>query len=89
MSYVPRRLVDMNILRNMTLNKEPARLMTYEIPNLSIKTNRIEKEIEKIKSGGYKKIGPGLLNGIIFVSVCLLIYWILHYKYYKKKESMR
>ncbi len=89
MSYVPRRLVDMNILQNMALNKEPARLMNYEMPVISIKTNKIEKEIEKIKSGGYKKIGPGLLNGIIFVSICLLIYWILHYKYYKKKESMR
>jgi hypothetical protein len=88
MSYVPRRLVDINILQNMALNREPARLMNYEIPK-SIKTNKIEKEIEKIKSGGYKKIGPGLLNGIIFVSICLLIYWILHYKYYKKKESMR
>ncbi len=95
MSYVPKRLVDINILQNMALNNHminngQTRLINYEVPvGIPIKPNKIEKEIEKIKSGGFKKIGPSLLNGIIFISICLLIYWILHYKYYKKKESLK
>lgn len=93
MSYVPKRLIDMNILQNMVL-KNPmlnsnSRLLTYDVPNMPMKVNLVDKEIERIKIGGVKKIGPSLLNGILFVVTCLLIYWILHYKYYKKKESMR
>lgn len=95
MSYVPRRLIDMNILQNMALNNPmlhntQSRLLNYELPkNIPIKVNRVENEIERIKSGGVKKIGPSILNGVVFVGTCLLIYWVLHYKYYKKKESMR
>jgi hypothetical protein len=93
MSYVPKRLIDMNILQNMVL-KNPmlnsnSRLLTYDVANMPMKVNLVDKEIERIKIGGVKKIGPSLLNGILFVLTCLLIYWILHYKYYKKKESMR
>jgi hypothetical protein len=93
MSYVPKRLIDMNILQNMVL-KNPmlnsnSRLLTYDVANMPMKVNLVDKEIERIKIGGVKKIGPSLLNGILFVVTCLLIYWILHYKYYKKKESMR
>jgi hypothetical protein len=95
MSYVPRRLIDMNILQNMALNNPmlnntQSRLLNYELPkNIPIKVNTVEKEIEKIKTGGVKKIGPSILNGVVFVVTCLLIYWVLHYKYYKKKESIR
>ena len=85
MSYVPKRLIDMNVLQNMTRNNQTSRLLDYEIP---IKVNRVENEIERIKTGGVKKIGPSILNGVVFVGTCLLIYWVLHYKYYKKKESM-
>jgi hypothetical protein len=93
MSYVPKRLIDMNILQNMVL-KNPmlnsnSRLLTYDVANMPMKVNLVDKEIERIKIGGVKKIGPSLLNGILFVVTSLLIYWILHYKYYKKKESMR
>lgn len=93
MAYVPKRLIDMNLLQNMALNNPllnntQTRLLNYELPNIPIKVNKVEKEIERIKSGGVKKIGPSLLNGILFVGICLLIYWVLHYKYYKKKESM-
>jgi hypothetical protein len=96
MSYIPKRLIDVNLLQNMVLSnpliKEiPTRLISYDIPivtNAPIKLSKVEKQIEQIKSGGFKKIGPGLLNGIVFVLVCLLIYWVLHYKYYKKKESL-
>lgn len=93
MSYVPKRLIDMNILQNMALNNQvlnntQSRLLNYELPNIPIKVNRVDKEIDKIKTGGFKKIGPSILNGVVFVGICLLIYWVLHYKYYKKKESM-
>jgi hypothetical protein len=88
MSYVPRRLIDMNVLQNMALNNQPSRLLNYELQNIPIKVNRVENEIERIKTGGVKKIGPSILNGLVFVGTCLLIYWVLHYKYYKKKESM-
>ncbi len=88
MSYVPKRLIDMNILQNMALNNQPSRLLNYELPNIPIKVNRVDKEIEKIKTVGVKKIGPSILNGVVFIGTCLLIYWVLHYKYYKKKESM-
>lgn len=85
MSYVPKRLIDMNVLHNMARNNQPSRLLNYEIP---MKVNRVENEIERIKTVGVKKIGPSILNGVVFVGTCLLIYWVLHYKYYKKKESM-
>jgi hypothetical protein len=85
MSYVPKRLIDINILQNMTRNNQTSRLLNYEIP---MNVNRVENEIERIKTGGVKKIGPSILNGVVFVGTCLLIYWVLHYKYYKKKESM-
>lgn len=95
MSYIPKRLIDINLLQNMVLNNPlvkdtPTRLIAYDIPtitNVPIKICKIDKQIEKIKSGGYKKIGPNLLNGLLFISVCLIIYSVLHYKYYKKKES--
>jgi len=88
MSYVPKRLIDMNVLQNMTRNNQTSRLLDYELQNIPIKVNRVENEIERIKTGGVKKIGPSILNGVVFVGTCLLIYWVLHYKYYKKKESM-
>ena len=92
MSYVPKRLIDMNVLQNMARNNStlntPSRLLNYELPNIPIKVNRVDNEIERIKTGGVKKIGPSILNGVVFVGTCLLIYWVLHYKYYKKKESM-
>jgi hypothetical protein len=75
----------MNVLQNMAVNNQPSRFLDYEIP---MKVNRVDKEIERIKTGGVKKIGPTILNGVVFVGTCLLIYWVLHYKYYKKKESM-
>jgi hypothetical protein len=95
MSYIPKRLIDMNLLINMSQNNPlvkdmPTRLIAYDIPiitNTSLKVFKIEKQIENIKSGGFKKIGPNLLNGILFIIVCLIIYSVLHYKYYKKKES--
>jgi hypothetical protein len=88
MSYVPKRLIDIDILQNMTRNNQTSRLLNYELPNIPMKVNRVENEIERIKTGGVKKIGPSILNGVVFVGTCLLIYWVLHYKYYKKKESM-
>ena len=92
MSYVPKRLIDMNVLQNMARNNStlntPSRLLNYELPNIPIKGNRVDNEIERIKTVGVKKIGPSILNGVVFVGTCLLIYWVLHYKYYKKKESM-
>jgi hypothetical protein len=88
MSYVPKRLIDMNILQNMARNNQQSRLLNYDLPNIPINVNRVENEIERIKTGGVKKIGPSILNGVVFVGTCLLIYWVLHYKYYKKKESM-
>ncbi len=96
MSYIPKRLIDVNLLQNMIVNnplieETPIRLISYDIPiatNAPLKLSKVEKQIEKIKSGGFKKIGPALLNGVVFVVVCLLIYWVLHYKYYKKKESL-
>ena len=95
MSYIPRRLIDINLLQNMVLNNPlvkdtPTRLISYDIPtitNAPIKIFKMDKQIEKIKSGGYKKIGPTLLNGFLFIAVCIIIYSVLHYKYYKKKES--
>jgi hypothetical protein len=72
----------------MTRNNQTSRLLDYELQNIPIKVNRVENEIERIKTGGVKKIGPSILNGVVFVGTCLLIYWVLHYKYYKKKESM-
>ena len=95
MTYIPKRLIDINLLQNMVrnnplVNDTPTRLIAYDIPtitNAPIKLSQIDKKIEQIKNGGYKKIGPNLLNGFLFISVCIIIYSVLHYKYYKKRES--
>ena len=45
--------------------------------------------MDQIKIGGVEKIGSSLLNGLMFVGICIVIYSVLHYKYYKKKESQK
>ena len=99
MSYVPKRLIDINLLQNMVslnplINKPSSRLLTYDIPiiNTPIKTQKIVslgEKIDKIKTGGFEKIGYSLLNGLMFITVCIIIYSVLHYKYYKKKNIRR
>ena len=99
MSYLPKRLIDVNLLQNMVLQnpltKEPtARLLAYDVPKISTNTNsiqltKIDKQIQKIKSSGFDQIGPSLINGILLITTCVLIYSVLYYKYYKKKESQK
>ena len=97
MSYLPKRLIDINLLKNMVqqnpFTKEPtARLLAYDVPkivNPSIGISKVDKQIQKIKNSGFDDIGPSLLNGLLFITVCLIIYSVLYYKYYKKKESQK
>lgn len=97
MSYLPKRLIDINLLQNMVsknpLIKEPTtRLLSYDVPTIvkpSIEISKVDKQIEKIKNSGFDQIGPSLLNGLLFVVICLIIYSVLYYKYYKKKESQK
>lgn len=97
MSYLPKRLIDINLLQNMVsknpLLQEPnTRLLTYDVPTI-VKTpiglSKIDKQIEKIKDSGFDEIGPSLLNGLVFIVICIIIYSVLYYKYYKKKESQK
>ncbi len=98
MSYLPKRLIDINLLQNMVsknpLIQEPTiRLLSYnDIPTItkpSIEISKIDKQIEKIKNSGIESIGPSLLNGLLFIVICIIIYSVLYYKYYKKKESQK
>ena len=97
MTYLPKRLIDINLLQNMVqqnpFTKEPtARLLAYDVPKIvkpSIGISKVDKQIEKIKNSGFDEIGPSLLNGLLFIIVCLIIYSVLYYKYYKKKESQK
>jgi hypothetical protein len=95
MSYVPKRLIDINLLQNMVslnplVGNPSTRLLTYvPIINNPIKSEKIislGEKIDKIKTGGFEKIGYSLLNGLMFITVCIIIYSVLHYKYYKKKS---
>ena len=97
MSYLPKRLIDINLLQNMVsqnpFTKEPtSRLLAYDVPTIvkpSIELLKVDKQIEKIKNSGFVEIGPSLLNGLLFIIICLIIYSVLYYKYYKKKESQQ
>ena len=97
MSYLPKRLIDINLLQNMVsknpLIQEPnTRLLSYDIPTIAnppIGVSKIDKQIEKIKNSGIEDIGPSLLNGLLFIVICIIIYSVLYYKYYKKKESQK
>jgi hypothetical protein len=89
----PNRLIDHDILtklfsKNSVINDTTLsnRLISYELPNYS-KVSKIGKKIEKIKDDAFKQMGPMLLNGFLFVSIILVIYYILQYRYNKKKNS--
>ena len=86
MSYVPKRLIDVDILKHMVSHKP---LLALEAAPILDKISIIEKKMDQIKIGGVEKIGSSLLNGIMFVGICIVIYSVLHYKYYKKKESQK
>ena len=49
----------------------------------------LQREIEQIKQSGMYKVGPALLNGAIFFLLCLLIYSVLHYKYYHRNGFLK
>ncbi len=97
-NYIPKRLIDTNILsqlitKNPILNKIDTRLIAYDmdmpkqnivIPNVS----KLEKKIDKLKNTMMSEMTPTLINGILFIITCLLIYYVLSYRYNKKKSLM-
>lgn len=95
-SYIPTRLIDPTILnqlfiKNPVLDKVNSRLIAYDLPikadiSNTLKINKIDKKINSVKDDIIYEMNPSLLNGIIFISICLLIYFILYYKYTKKKN---
>lgn len=98
-TYIPKRLIDTNILlelikKNPILDKSNTRLIAYELPisnttNVFNKaTSKLEKKLEKLKENMIYEMTPTLINGILFISICLLIYFVLYYKYYKKKNAL-
>jgi len=70
------RLVDSEVIQKIAKNTTPAQTRLL-----------LNEKIEKIKQAGVATIKPALLNGLALVSVCLLIYAVLHYRYYKKCEK--
>ena len=68
--------MDAEVIRQIAKNTTPAQTRLL-----------LNEKIEKIKQTGAATIRPTLLNGLALVSVCLLIYAVLHYKYYKKCEQ--
>jgi len=70
------RLVDSEVIQKIAKNTTPAQTRLL-----------LNEKIEKIKRAGVATIKPALLNGLALVSVCLLIYAVLHYRYYKKCEK--
>jgi len=85
MSYVPKRLIDIELLKHIITQKPVLAIEAPIVPVLS----KLEKKISQIKTGGFEKIGSSLLNGLLFLGICVVIYSVLHYKYYKKKESQK
>jgi len=71
------RLVDLEAIRKISKITTPEQ-----------QSFLLQREIEQIKQSGMYKIGPSLLNGGIFLLLCLLIYSVLHYKYYRRKGSL-
>ena len=70
------RLVDSEVIREIAKNTTPAQARLL-----------LNEKIDKIKQAGVATIKPTLLNGLALVSVCLMIYAVLHYRYYKKCEK--
>lgn len=70
------RLVDSEVIQKIAKITTPAQTRLL-----------LNEKIEKIKRAGVATIKPALLNGLALVSVCLLIYAVLHYRYYKKCEK--
>ncbi len=93
MSYLPKRLIDVNILhqlinKNPLLQKNNTRLIAYDMPLPNPKDllpSKIEQKIEKVKDTVFTEMTPSLLNGFLFIFICLIIYYVLYYKYNKKK----
>jgi hypothetical protein len=71
------RLLDTEAIRNISKITTPEQQQFL-----------LQREIEQIKQNGMYKIGPALLNGGIFLLLCLLIYSVLHYKYYRRKSGL-
>ena len=96
-TYIPKRLIDTNILlqlmkKNPILDKADSRLIAYDIPlpksSTIIKTtSKLEKKIEKLKDNMLYEMTPSIINGLLFITICLLIYFVLYYKYNKKKNA--
>ena len=96
-TYIPKRLIDTNILlqlmkKNPILDKADSRLIAYDIPlpksSTIIKTtSKLEKKIEKLKDNMLYEMTPSIINGLLFITICLLIYFVLYYKYNKKKND--
>ena len=97
-SYITKRLIDTNILlhlmkKNPILDKTNTRLIAYDVPitkttsSMNI-TSKLEKKIEKMKDNMLYEMTPSIINGLLFISICLIIYFVLYYKYNKKKNSM-
>ena len=72
-----RRLVDVEAIRNISKITTPEQQQVL-----------LQREIDQIKQSGMYKIGPALLNGSLFLLLCLLIYSVLHYKYYRRKSFL-
>lgn len=96
--YIPKRLIDTNILiqlmkKNPILEKANTRLIAFDAPlpkpsNIISSATKIEKKIEKLKDNIMYEMTPSIINGLVFVVICLLIYFILYYKYNKKKNQL-
>lgn len=96
-TYIPKRLIDTNLIlqlmkkNNIQPNK---RLISFETPisnstPIPININfKLEKKIEKMKDNILYEMTPSIINGLLFISVSLLIYFVLYYKYNKKKNEM-
>jgi hypothetical protein len=92
------RLVDNNVFQNDFLaadisigDVEPARLVFHggSIENIkhTIAPNPAVK-IRKIKSGILREMTPGILNGFLIVTMIVIVYAFLYYRYHKKKENL-
>jgi hypothetical protein len=70
------RLIDKEVLQKIAKQTTPAQTRLL-----------LNEKIEKIKQVGAATIRPTLWNGLAVVVLCLIIYAVLHYRYYKKCEN--
>lgn len=95
MKELKNRLIDSNIIqqmlqRNPLLDTFQSRLVTYDFPTtetVASKLIQVNNEMSQFKTAQINNLMPNLWNGILFVGIVLFLYFVLNYRYQRKKAN--